>query len=416
MLPRVIIVGGGFGGVATARALKGRADVVLISEVNYLLFTPMLAEVAAADVDPRHILTPVRDMCREARLVVGRVVSVDGAKRNVVVRSPIDGTETTYSGDALVLAAGSETATYGIRGIAEHTLAFRTIGDALAIRHRLLGLLDDADARPRPDATTVAIIGAGAAGAELSAALADFLRRTTRRYFPSAPEPRVILIDALDRVVPQLPARASKKASRALRRRKVEMILGRKVTAVKPGVVILEGDVRINAATIVWAGGIRGRTVPGKLGAAPGPDGRYVVDGHMQIAPGVWGLGDVVRSADGHGGISPPTAQHALRQGAYLGKHLPALLRGEVVAPFRYRTMGELVSLGHRSAVGRVLGVTVSGFLGWFLWRSYYLFRLPGMLRRIRVAFDWTLDLIFPPDIADPATAGRGPDVGESST
>ena len=408
-------MGGGFGGVATARGLEGRADVVLISEVNYLLFTPMLAEVAAADVDPRHILTPIRDMCRRTRLVVGRVVSVDGSKRSVVVRSPIDGTETAYSGDALVIATGSDSATYGIPGVAEHTMAFRTIGDALSIRHRLLGLLDDADARPRPDATTVAIIGAGAAGAELSAALADFLRRTTRRYFPSAPEPRVILIDAIDRVLPQLPKRASVKASRALRRRKVEMGLGRRVIAVLPGVVILDGDMRVEAATIVWAGGIRGRQVPGKPGAAPGADGRYVVDDHLRIAPGVWGLGDVVRSPDGHGGISPPTAQHALRQGAYLGRNLPALLRGEVVAPFRYRTMGELVSLGHRSAVGRVLGVTVSGFLGWFLWRSYYLFRLPGMLRRIRVAFDWTLDLVFPPDVADPATAGRGPDLGESA-
>lgn len=397
--------------MATARHLERRADVVLISEVNYLLFTPMLAEVAAADVDPRHILTPIRDLCRRTRLIVGTVVEVDGSERTVQVRSPIDGSESSYQGDALVLAAGSASATFGIPGVAEHSLPFRTIGDALSIRHRLLGLLDEADAHQREGATTVAVVGAGAAGAELAAALADFLQRAARRYFRSAPTPRVILIDAVDQVLPQLPGRASAKAARALRHRRVELVLGHRVVAVGSGTVSLEDGTRVEAATIVWAGGIRGRSIPGEPGGAPGPDGRYPVDGHLRLGDGVWGLGDVVRSPDGHGGMSPPTAQHALRQGRYLGRNLPAMLAGETVAPFRYRSLGILVSLGHRSAVGRVLGITVSGFAGWFLWRSYYLFRLPGWLRRLRVAFDWTLDLVFPPDIADPATADRGPDL-----
>ncbi len=386
--------------------------MVLISEINYLLFTPMLAEVAAADIDPRHILAPLRDVCPQAQLVVGTVVSVDGASRRVQVRSPIDGAVSDYQGDAIVLAAGSLPATHGTPGVGSHTMGFRTIGDALSIRHRLLGLLDEADAHPRPGAIDVAVIGAGAAGAELAASLADFLHRAARRYFRNAPSPRIMLVDAAPRALPQLPVRASRKAEQALKRRRVELMLGRKVVAVGPGQITLDDGTVVTATTIVWAGGIIGRTVPGEVGAEPSLDDRYTVDSRLRVADGVWGLGDVVRAPDGHGGISPPTAQHAIRQGLYLGKHLPALLAGASVPPFRYRTLGELVALGHRNAVGRVLGITVSGFLGWFLWRSYYLMRLPGMLRRLRVAFDWALDLVFPPDVADPATADRGPDLG----
>lgn len=408
-MPKVVVVGGGFAGAWTARALGRRADVVLVSTHNYLLFTPMLAEVAAADLDPRHILTPLRQLAPDAGLVVGSVTTVDPATRSVVVRSPIDGTTTTLTGDAIVLAAGSQTATFGIPGVEEHTLGFRTIGDALAIRHRLLALLEAGPGRG--DETTVAVIGAGASGAELACALADFLRRARRAYYPASPTPQVTLVDMSHRVLPQLPERASQRATRAMTRRGVALRLGTAVSTVEPGAITLADGSRLEARTIVWAGGVRGHPVPG-IESPRGPGHRLEVDGHLRLIDGVWALGDIARAPDGHGGVTPPTAQHAIRQGVYLGKHLPDMLAGHEVPPFRYRTLGELVSLGHRSAVGKVLGITVSGHVGWFLWRSYYLLRLPGMLRRLRVAFDWTLDLVFPPDIVDPATADPGPDLG----
>lgn len=407
-MPEVVVVGGGFAGAWTARALGRRATVTLVSEHNYLLFTPMLAEVAAADVDPRHILAPLRHLCPQARIVVGTVVQVDPDHRTVVVRSPVDGVESTLGGDALVLAAGSAPATFGIPGVAEHTIGFRTIADALTIRHRLLMLLESTGRGVRGDETTVAVIGAGASGAEVATALADLLHRARRRYYPAAPEPKVTLVDMSDRVLPQLPPGASRRAARAMRR--LDLRLGVPVAAVEPGAVVLTDGERIAARTIVWAAGIRARPVPG-VDTARGAGDRLVVDERLRVTDGVWALGDAALVPDGHGGISPPTAQHAVRQGAYLGRHLPTMLAGGDTPPFRYRTMGELVSLGHRRAVGRVLGVTVSGFVGWFLWRSYYLLRLPGLLRRLRVAFDWTLDLVFPPDIADPATVDPGPDL-----
>lgn len=398
-----------------ARALGRRAEVTLISEVNYLLFTPMLAEVAAADIDPRHILVPLRQLCPRARVIIGEAVAVDHDARAVTVRSPVDGSEVTHRAEAVVLAAGGVSETFGVPGVAEHALAFKTISDALRIRTRLLSFLEEATEGADPRLTSVAIIGAGYSGAELSASLADFLRRATRRYYRGAPAPSVTLIDAIDRVVPMLPERSSASAARALHRRGVDLVLGRRVSSLGPGRVVLDDGTTVTAGTIVWAGGVRGRPIPGDPGAEPGPTNRFTVDEHLRLADGVWALGDVAVVPDGRGGVCPPTAQHAMRQAAYLGKHLPALIRGGDTPPFSYASKGELVALGHRNAVGTVFGVRVGGFIAWFLWRAYYLKRLPTLGRKARVALDWALDLVFPPDVADPATADRGPDLGATS-
>lgn len=414
MTPRVVIVGGGFAGSTLARALGRRASVTLISEVNYLLFTPMLAEVAAADVDPRHILVPLRQLCPHARVVIGTAVEADAAGHTVTVRSPVDGAMSTHRGDAVVLAGGGVPQTFGVPGVAEHALGFKTISDALRIRTRLLTFLEESTETRETRLTSVAIVGAGYSGAELAAALADFLRRAARRYYRDAPAPSITLIDAIERVVPMLPERSSAAAAKALRRRGVDLALGRKVTAVEAGRVVLDDGSVVEAGTIIWAGGVKGRLIPGDLGAEPARSDRFAVDERLRLADGVWAIGDIAIAPDGRGGECPPTAQHATRQASFLGRHLPAMLAGEDTPTFAYASMGELVSLGHRNAVGRVLGFDVKGFLAWFLWRSYYLFRLPTLGRKARVALDWTLDLVFPPDVADPATADRGPDLGGS--
>jgi NADH dehydrogenase len=342
--------------------------------------------------------------------VIGTAVEVSPADRSVRVRSPLGGAERTYTADALVVATGSRSATFGVPGVVEHALPFRQIGDALRIRRRLVSLLEESTERPDPALTRVVVVGAGYSGAELSAALADFLERSRRHYYRTAPPPRVTLVDAVDRVVPMLPAAASVKAAAALRERGVHLVLGRKVAAVRAGALDLDDGTTLQAASIIWAGGVEALPLPG-LDQERGRRGALTVDGHMRVTDGVFALGDAALVPDGHGGVCPPTAQHALRQGAHLGRILPDLLDGRIAPRFRYRTLGELVSLGHRNAIGRVLGITVSGFVAWFLWRSYYLLRLPTLVRKARVAFDWTLDLIFPPDIADPASSDLGPDL-----
>lgn len=399
MTPSVVIVGGGFAGMNVARHLGDRARVTVVSDQNFLLFTPMLAEVASGDLDPRHIITPVRQLAPRARVVSGVVESIDVDNRTVTVSRPFGLAPLELTGDAIVLAMGSVPATFGIPGVEEWALPFKEIEDALRIRNRIIALLESATEEPDPSLTHVAIVGAGYSGAELAGALADFLGEASRRYFTTAPKPRVTVVDAVDRVVPALSARLSQSAERALTRRGVDLVLGQKVSEVTASGLRLESGRTVGASTVVWAAGVRPHPLASEVGREA-DRGRLVVDGRLGLAPGVFVVGDSGLIPDGRGNVSPPTAQFALRQGKYLGNHLPAILAGDRVPDFRYRTMGELVSLGHRNAVGRIFGLPVSGFIGWFLWRSYYLFRLPGMLRKSRVALDWALDLLFPPDVA----------------
>ena len=408
---RVIVVGGGYAGVETARGLQKSCDVTIISPENFLLFTPMLAEVAAGDIEPRHIVSPVRQLCPRATVLIGEVVAVDAAARSVRYRPALGGTERTLAADAVVITAGSIPETFGIPGVGTETLGFKTMLDALRIRRRVVALLEAATDSHDPALTTVVIIGAGYAGCELAAGLADFMHEAAPRYYPEAPRPRILLVDAVDRVTPTLTERLSAAALRALLKRGVEPVLGRRVTAVDPGRVVLDDGREIEAGTTIWSAGIRARPLPIEPPPETDEMGRVVVDGQLRIAPGVFALGDMAAVPDGHGATSPTTAQHALRQGKYLGRKLPAIMAGKRVRRFRYRSRGQLVSLGHRNAVGLVFGLPVSGFVGWFLWRTYYLLRLPTVLRKARVAIDWTLDLVFPPDVAELPSVDIGPPV-----
>lgn len=410
MTPSVIVLGGGFGGLAVARALEDRARVTIVSDQNFLLFTPMLAEVASGDLDPRHISTPLRQLAPETRMVSGSVESIDPSTRSVKVARPFGLDPLELSADAIVLALGSVPATFGIEGVDEWALPFKTIADAIRIRNRILAILESATEESDRRLTHVAVVGAGYSGAELAAALADLLGSAARRYFTSAPKPAVTLVDAVDRVTPTLSRRLSAYAERALTHRGVDLVLGEKVKAVTGEGLDLESGKQIEAETVVWAAGVRPHPLVADLGL-PTERGRLVVDGSMQAAPGVFALGDLALVPDGRGGMSPPTAQFAIRQGKYLGKYLPSILAGSRVPDFKYRNLGQLVSLGHRNAVGEVLGVPVSGFVGWFLFRSYYLLQLPSLLRKSRVAIDWTLDLMFPPDVAWLPSSDLGPDV-----
>lgn len=404
----ILIVGGGYAGVEVARALGTDAAVTLISEDNYLLFTPMLAEVAGADIDPRHIVAPLRQLCPDADIVIGRATGFDLDERSVTVQPPLGRAARTYRGDALVLAAGSASADFDIPGVAEWTMPFKTIRDALRIRNRIISLLEEAAAEADASLTRVAVIGAGYSGVEVAAAVHDFLAGAHPRYYPEAPAPSVTIIDAMDRITPDLPPALSRTAEKALAKRGIGFALGRKVTAVDGTGVVLEDGSRVPARTVIWAAGLKPAIAPEMLGIAAG--GRLEVDGNMRLRAGVFALGDVAAVPNGLGSTSPPNAQHALRQGRYLGSNLLDLLDGRAVEPYRYEMLGQFVSLGHRNAVGIILGRPVSGFIGWFLWRSYYLFRLPTLLRKVRVALDWTIDLFFPPDIAELPTSDLGPD------
>ncbi len=395
----VLVVGGGYAGATLAKRLGDSVRVTLISDDNFLLSTPMLAEVAAGYLDPRHIVTPLRDLCPHANVIQGRVRSLDPDAISVTVEGPLGAGTRTISGDVMVIALGSVPADFGVDGVSDHALDFKTIGDALAIRNRVLASLEGSAVSDDPRLTRTVVVGAGYSGAELAAALSDFVHEAAETYFSSSVLPEVILVDAVDRVTPALSKRLSAAAGDQLAERRVDVRLGIKVASVDARGLTFETGDRIDAATVVWAAGVRPSPLIEKLGL-PTERGRLVTDGRMRVTDRVFALGDVAAVPDGSGSTSPPTAQFAVRQGRYLGDNLVKILSGETVPRFRYNTLGELVSLGHHNAVGRVMKVPVSGLPAWFLWRSYYLLQVPSLFRRARIAVDWTLDVVFPPDIA----------------
>ena len=254
--PSVLVLGGGFGGLATAQAISDRAEVTIVSDDNFLLFTPMLAEVAAGDVDPRHIVSPIRQLCPAARLVVGTVTRVDGTGRSVDVTPLLGGDTRTLTADAMVLAMGSVPATFGVPGADDIALGFKTIGDALRIRNRLVALMERSTEAPLGHAPTVVVVGAGYSGAELAAALADFLN-SSRRFYPTRrPHTSSSSMPSTGSRRP-CPHGYSARAAAALTRRGVELRLGVGVAAVTGhGVTLANGDA-IAAATVVWAAGVR---------------------------------------------------------------------------------------------------------------------------------------------------------------
>lgn len=413
-MPVIAIVGGGFAGSAVARRLErrlkpGQAEIVLLGRENYTLFTPMLPEVTTGALEVRHIVTPVRTALRHTAFVLAEVTAVDTNRSRVEFRHLLTGLSETIEYDHLVLAVGSSTSTFGLPGVAENVWNMKSLEDADALRNRFVWLLESADTLPPSDRRrsllTIAVVGGGFTGVETAGGMIDLFRSVLRFYTHlKSDEIRVVLLEAGSGLLAGLPPKMGEYAKRILERRGVEIILGDGVASADEDGLTLQSGRRIDTATIVWSAGVAPSATIAKCGLPTTKRGAVVTRADMRIATvsNVWALGDCAAIPDGEGGTYPMTAQHAIREGSHLADNLIATLNGDPTTPFRFRTLGMMASLGARRAVAQLPGDRVlTGFFAWFLWRTYYLSRLPGLDRKLRVAFDWTLDLIFPRDIAE---------------
>jgi len=413
-MTRVLILGAGFGGLTVARVLDRIArreglDVTIVDRENFSLFTPMLPEVSAAGIGARHIVVPIRVGLRNTAFHLGEVTAIDLDRRRVDVRHPLSGTAETLGYDQLVIAFGGVTSTFNVPGVAEHTLALKSLEDAEALRNRFVAMLELADAatdqRERTKMLTFVIIGGGFTGVETAGEAADLFHSILRYYRGIRKEHvRIVLVEGGARLLPELPEQMGTYSARHLTRRGVEVVLGDRVAEVCEENVRLKSGREIEAATIVWTAGIKPAEIVAGLAIAHEKRGKVVVEPDLSVAarPGVWALGDCAMIPDGSGGFYPPTAQHALREGPVLARNLVAALRGRPTKPFHYAALGMMASLGARRGIAQLPGnVILTGFLAWFMWRTYYLVRLPGWDRKLRVAFDWTMGLFFPRDIAE---------------
>jgi NADH dehydrogenase len=410
--PRVLILGGGFGGMYAAlefeRALAHGAnlDVTLINRDNFFLFTPMLHEVAASDLDITNIVSPIRKLLRRVAFFHGDIETIDLAQKRVGLSHGHEQHCHSLPYDHLVLALGSTTNFFNIPGLADRALTMKSLDDAIFLRNRLIANLEEADfecAAPlRAPLLNFVVAGGGFAGVETIAAMNDFLREAVR-FFPHLREDmlRIILVSSGKVILPELGEELGTYAQRKLTEQQIEIHSNCKVTAVTDREVMLSDGTTVTTNTLVWTAGVSPHPLLDTLPCQKAR-GRVLVNEYLEVPgwPGLWAFGDCALVPDGKTGQShPPTAQHALREGRVAAQNILATLRGDRLKPFVYSTIGLLAPIGKRTGVANILGVNFSGFLAWWLWRTIYLFKLPRFEKKVLVALDWTLDVLFSKDL-----------------
>ncbi len=424
---RVLILGGGFAGAYTAlhleRQLRDAPDVeiTLVAKENFVLFTPMLHEIAGADLSVTDIVQPLRKMLRRTRVGIADVESIDLANKVVRVIHPGTAKELDVAYDHLVLALGAVTNFHGTPGLAEHALTMKSLGDAIVVRNRVLDALNVADNQDdeadRKKTLTVVVAGGGFAGTETAGALNDLFLGTVK-FYPRLRKglARVVLVHPGDCLLPELGQSLGRYAEKKLAKRGVEVKLNSRVTGYDGIEVSLTDGTKIATRNLIWTAGITPSPLISTLPCAT-QRGRVLANEFMQVPdwPGVWALGDcaVVPDPTNPGTFYPPTAQHAIREAKVLAQNITASLRGGELRPFKFKIIGQLAAIGRRSGVAEIYGFKFSGYIAWLFWRTIYLAKLPGLQNKVRVAIDWTLDQIFSKNIVQLPTL-QSPTISDS--
>ncbi len=389
-----LVVGGGFAGSYVARLL-GRRGATIVSPENFMLYTPLLPEAGAGTLEPRHVVVPIRQMCPHAELLLGHATGLD-EERQVVTTDTLAGpVEISY--ERLVVALGAVPRTLPIPGLAEHGVGFKDLADAIALRNRLLLQLERASIHPDdPSELGFVFVGAGYAGVEALGELND-LAHASLRYYPAirrVPQ-RWALVDAAPKILPEIPRRLGEYAAKRLLQRGIEIHVSTTLESFDGREAILSNGVRIPARTLVWSAGVRASPALARFGLPLDERGRVEVDELLRVRgrDSLWALGDcaAVPNRRTPGVLDPPTCQHALRQARRLAKNLTGTPK-----PYGYRMLGQVATLGYHKGIAELPGhVRLRGFLGWWVARTYHLYQLPLVSRKLRVVADWTLALAF---------------------
>jgi NADH dehydrogenase len=403
-----LILGGGFAGAWVGRLL-GRRGATIVNRENFMLFASLLPEAASGTLEPRHVVVPLRAMCPHAELIVGSAVSHDAAGCSVQVQTEEELLTVRYRD--LVVALGSVSRTLPIPGLAERGLSFKDLADAIHLRNHVLRRLEAAAATGAPARRqrelTFVFVGAGYAGVEALAELSDLVR-DAMRFYPELRDERQrwVLVDAAPKILPEIPTRLGDYAAEQLTRRGVEIRVSTTLEQLEPHAAMLSGGERILTSTLVWTAGVRANPQLAALRLPIDERGRVVVDSTLRVRghEHVWALGDAAavpnEATPDH--PDPPTSQHALRQARRLAKNLAGTPQ-----PYRYRMLGQVATLGRYKGIADVLGLRLTGFPGWFVTRTYHLYQLPLLSRKLRVVADWTVSLLFRRDIAVTPVSAR---------
>jgi len=414
----VVIAGGGFGGAMAARELerilpRQSTRLVLVNEANFLLYTPFLPEAAAGTLEPRHVVTPLREILDRTYLRLGAIAGHDPVARTVELRTR-EGDVERLPYDQLLIALGSVSRTLPIPGLDEHAVGFKSLADAIWLRNHVVETLEAANATEDParrdELLTYVFVGGGYAGLEALAELQDFAADAIERY----PRARLhgmrwVLVEATDRVLPEIDAELAEYALRELRGRGIDIRLGTTLEEVHADAARLATGETLPTRTVVWTAGVSPHPSLRQLSLPLDERGRVPVDERLRVQgmDAVWAIGDCAAAPDPRGGLCPPTAQHAVRQGPVAARNIAAELGLGESRPFEYRGSAAFVNLGRYKAVGKIGGRTFRGFPAWWMARTYHMSQIPGAARKARAVIDWTASLPFPRDISELGTIGH---------
>ncbi|MEX5214563.1 MAG: FAD-dependent oxidoreductase [Nitrospiraceae bacterium] len=412
---RIVIIGGGFAGVKCARTLRQRlpqqsCEIVLFSQENNMVFYPLLAEVAGAAINPGAVTVPLRQMLPRVQCRTEEVRQIDLAASEVEYEG-YDGRQNRMAFDHAVLACGTAVNLSLVPGMADHAFPLKSVGDAMALRFHVMEQLERAEVCDDPDRRrwylSFVVVGGGFTGVEAAGEINDLVRASLRFYGNfTAREVSVTLVHAKDQILPEVSSTLRDFARTKMEQAGIRMVLrARARLATAEGVELQDGRM-IRGATVVCTIGTTMPLLVQRL-EAPKEGGRLLTDPDMRVqgTRNLWAIGDcagIINAYDKQ--VSPTTGQFAERQGRQAAENIVRVLRREPTRPFFFKPLGQLCGIGERNAVAEILGVRLSGFPAWWLWRTVYLLKSPSWSRRIKIAFDWTWELLFPRDLAHPRT------------
>lgn len=412
--PHILIVGGGYVGMYTALRLQrklreGEATITVVEPNSYMTYQPFLPEAAAGNLEPRHVVVPLRRLLSKCRILNGVITKVDHGQRVAQVQ-PIEGPEQTLSYDILVMCPGSIARTLPIPGLAEIGIGFKTVAEAVYLRNHVIARMDAAasnsDAEMRRRALTFVFIGGGYAGIEALAELEDMARDACKNYRDIEPaDMRWVMVEATGRILPEVSESLSLYTVEQLRHRGIEVLLETRVNSLTDGHVVLSNGDEFDTDTVVWTAGVRPHPVLQSTDLPLDDKHRLKATAFLQVdgVEDAWTSGDSAAvpdlSKNDPAATTGPSAQHAVRQAKRLADNILADMRGLPLRPYEHRYAGSVASLGLHKGVAEVYGVKLRGLPAWFMHRTYHVSRVPTLNRKTRVIADWTLDLFFPREV-----------------
>jgi NADH dehydrogenase len=411
--PRIVILGAGFAGANCAQLLerligKSEADILLLDPHNYFVFYPLLVEAGVGALEPRHVIVPIRSfITRRTRFRMAEVESIDPRSQTVRYSMMGEDGSRTVGYDHLVVTLGSVTMTPPVPGLAEHGWTMKGLGDAVALRDRAIQLLELANVQEDPEIRRellrFVVVGGSYTGVEVAGEFLEFMKTLAVQYRNLKPSDcEIVLVDRGERILSALHESLADYAARELKHYGVIIKTKTSVNEIREDRTILSDGEVIHTRTVVWCAGISQNPVTRAMPLPMDARGYLLCDQNLNLQGfgNIWAAGDGAVIPDGKGGSQPPTAQHAVREGDHLARNLARAIKGKPPEPFHFRGLGALVPLGHYRAVAEVLGIRLKGFPAWWLWRTIYLIKMPTLSRKVRVATDWTLDLIFSRNVA----------------